>query len=243
MLALITGTALQSVLPKPKESFYRNTPFGAPSGPVLEVQMGKYPVYCLNRHGVEGQTAAHLVNYRANVWALKELGVTEVIATATVGGINPALGRGAIVVPDQVIDYTYSREQTYVGIRKIDHYDFTHPFDAELRNALINALPNEFQSDECRQGCYGVTQGPRFETAAEITRFKQDGCDLVGMTLMPEASLAREVQIRYAALCLVVNPAAGVEEGEVDIEDTAVVTKNALNGLGAMLERVVELLQ
>ena len=243
MLALITGTALQSVLPRPREFIYRNTPYGAPSGPVLEVQMGGKSVYCLNRHGIEGQTAAHLVNYRANIWALKELGVTKAVATATVGGINPALGRGAIVVPDQIIDYTYGREQTFVGIRKIDHFDFTHPFDAEMRDTLTSALPDASQSNENRQGCYGVTQGPRFETAAEIDRFRQDGCDLVGMTLMPEASLAREVNIRYAALCLVVNPAAGVEEGEVDIKDTAVVTKRAISGLGGMLERVVELLQ
>lgn len=242
MLALITGTALQSVLPQPKELIYRNTPFGAPSGPFLEVQMGGKAIYCLNRHGIEGQTAAHLVNYRANIWALKELGVTEVIATATVGGINPDLERGAIVVPDQVIDYTYGREQTFVGIRKIDHFDFTYPFDADLRDTLIGVLPTEFQSDQHRKGCYGVTQGPRFETAAEIDRFGQDGCDLVGMTLMPEASLARETGISYAAICLVVNPAAGVEEGEVDIEDTAVVTKKAISGLGRMLERVVELL-
>lgn len=243
MLALITGTALQSVLPKPKEFLYRNTPFGAPSGPVLKVQMGGRDVYCLNRHGIEGQTAAHLVNYRANVWALRELGITNAIATATVGGINPALGRGAIVVPDQIIDYTYDRKQTFVGIGKIDHYDFTRPFDDGLRDTLISALPGEFHSNEHIQGCYGVTQGPRFETAAEIDRFRQDGCDLVGMTLMPEASLAREARIRYAALCLVVNPAAGVEEGGVDLEDTGVVTKKALGGLGRMLESVVELIQ
>lgn len=243
MLALITGTALQSVLPKPKELIYRNTPYGAPSGPVLEVEMGGRSVYCLNRHGIEGQTAAHLVNYRANIWALKELGITEIIASATVGGINPTLDCGAIVVPDQVIDYTYGREQTFVGIQKIDHFDFTHPFDTDLRDALISALPEESRTDEHSRGCYGVTQGPRFETAAEIDRFKQDGCDLVGMTLMPEASLAREAHIRYAALCLVVNPAAGVEEGEVNVEDTAVVTEKALGVLGGMLERVVELLQ
>ncbi len=243
MLALITGTALQSVLPCPNELIYRNTPYGAPSGPLLEVQLGGKSVYCLNRHGIEGQTAAHLVNYRANIWALKELGIQEVIATATVGGINPALARGALVVPDQVIDYTYGRDQTFVGIQRIDHYDFTLPFDTDLRDTLVRALPNEFQSDEYRHGCYGVTQGPRFETAAEIKRFKQDGCDLVGMTLMPEASLAREAKIRYAALCLVVNPAAGVEEGEVDIEDTAVVTKKALSALEGVLERAVELLQ
>ena len=243
MLALITGTALQSVLPSPNELIYRNTPYGAPSGPLLEVQLGAKSVYCLNRHGIEGQTAAHLVNYRANIWALKELGITEVIATATVGAINPVLARGALVVPDQVIDYTYGRDQTFVGIRRIDHFDFTSPFDEDVRGTLMRALPNEFQSDQHRQGCYGVTQGPRFETAAEIDRFRQDGCDLVGMTLMPEASLAREVKIRYAALCLVVNPAAGVEEGGVDIEDTAVVTEKALSGLAGMLERAVELFQ
>lgn len=243
MLALITGTALQTVLPKPTRFIFRNTPFGAPSGPILEVPIGENRVYCLNRHGIEGQTAAHLVNYRANIWALKELGVTRVIATATVGGISPSLKRGDLVVPDQVIDYTYGREQTFVGLRKISHFDFTHPFDAGLRNSLIQVLPDRFQTDEHKVGTYGVTQGPRFESAAEIDRFRQDGCDLVGMTLMPEASLAREAEIRYGALCLVVNPAAGLEEGEVDIEDTAVVTRGAIEGLGGMLERVVELIQ
>ncbi|MCY3884101.1 MAG: S-methyl-5'-thioinosine phosphorylase [Gammaproteobacteria bacterium] len=243
MLALITGTALQAVFPKPTSSAFRNTPYGAPSGPILKVPIGGNRVYCLNRHGLEGQTAAHLVNYRANIWALKELGITRVIATATVGGINPSLDRGDLVVPDQVIDYTYGREQTFVGMRKINHFDFTFPFDTDLRDTLIRSLPAQFQSEQHMVGTYGVTQGPRFETAAEIDRFRQDGCDLVGMTLMPEAALAREAEIRYAALCLVVNPAAGVEEGEVDIEDTATVTKRAIQGLGGMLERVVELIQ
>lgn len=243
MLALITGTALQTVLPKPTSSVFRNTPYGAPSGPILEVPIGANRVYCLNRHGIEGQTAAHLVNYRANICALKELGITRIVATATVGGINPALNRGDLVVPDQVIDYTYGREQTFVGIQEINHFDFTFPFDSDLRDSLVRALPARFKSERHTLGTYGVTQGPRFETAAEIDRFRKDGCDLVGMTLMPEASLAREVEIRYAALCLVVNPAAGVEEGEVDIEDTAAVTQRAIQGLGGMLERVVELLQ
>lgn len=242
MLALITGTALQSVLPEPEEYIYPNTPFGAPSGPILRVQIGSRAVYCLNRHGIEGQTAAHLVNYRANIWTLKELGIEQVIATATVGSINPLLGCGDLVVPDQVIDYTYGREHTFVGMYKIDHFDFTYPFDAELRGALTSALPDQYRPEEHSRSTYGVTQGPRFETAAEIKKFRKDGCDLVGMTLMPEASLAREAGIRYAALCLVVNPAAGMEEGKVDVKETAVTTQKALKGLRETLYRAVDLL-
>lgn len=242
MLALITGTALQTVLPAPSAVYYRNTPFGAPSAPVRKVEFGGGEVLSLTRHGLGGSIAAHLVNYRANVWALKELGATRILATATVGGIDGSLRVGDLVVPNQIIDYTYGREQTYVGSTRINHFDLTSPFDAILRDGLLRALPDDFEAPQHRSGVYAVTQGPRFETAAEIDRYRKDGCTLVGMTLMPEATLARELEIPYAAVCLVVNPAAGVEAGDIDIPETAVVTEKAIGGLKRYLELAIELL-
>ncbi len=242
MLALITGTALQSVLPAPLATYYQNTPFGAPSAPVRKVELGGQEVLSLTRHGLGGSIAAHLVNYRANVWALKELGASQILATATVGGIDSSLRVGDLVVPDQIVDYTYGREQTYVGPTKINHFDLTCPFDARLRDGLLRALPVDFEASQHLSGVYAVTQGPRFETAAEIDRYRKDGCTLVGMTLMPEAALARELEIPYAAVCLVVNPAAGVEVGDIDISETAVVTEKAIAGLKSYIELAVAFL-
>ncbi len=242
MLALITGTALHSILPRPLATFYRNSPFGAPSAPVCKVELGGQEVLSLTRHGLEGSTAAHLVNYRANLWVLKELGATRVVATATVGGIDRSLRVGDLVVPSQIVDYTYGREQTYVGSMKINHFDLTSPFDATLRNALLRALPSNCGSPQHRTGTYAVTQGPRFETAAEIERYSNDGCTLVGMTLMPEASLARELDVSYAAACLVVNAAAGVVSSVIDISETATVTEKAIAKLKNYLELAIEFL-
>ncbi len=242
MLALITGTALQSVLPDPVKTTTWNTPFGAPSAPVLEIALGGSNVLALPRHGLQGQTAAHLVNYRANMWCLRELGATQVIAVATVGGINVSLKRGDLVVPDQVIDYTHGREQSYVGYSKISHFDFTYPFSAGIRESLKQSLPDNCRTESHLASTYAVLQGPRLETAAEIAKYGKDGCDLAGMTLMPEASLARELEMEYGALCLVVNPAAGIEEEGVDLADTAVVTTNSLETLRSVLERAIQLL-
>ena len=135
---------------------------------------------------------AHLVNYRANIWALKELGVTRIVSIANAGGINSELRAGDFCVPDQIIDYTYGRAHTYVGHLPKKHFDFLKPLDEDIRRVLISCLPEGNQDSMHVSGTYGAMNGPRVETLAEVKRLKQDGCDVVGMTLMPEAALARE---------------------------------------------------
>ncbi len=184
-------------------------PYGAPSSPLLELSLGARRWLGIARHGETHAIAPHEVNYRANVWALREAGVRRVIGVNVVGAIEPGLVPGGFAVPDQLIDYTTGRASTFGPDEHgaVRHVDFTAPFDPELRGALADALV------ECghavRGGTYGVTQGPRLETAAEIDRLERDGCTLVGMTAMPEAVLARELGLEYASLALAVNHAAG----------------------------------
>jgi 5'-methylthioinosine phosphorylase len=187
------------------------TPFGAPSRPVQQGQLGEAAVFFLHRHGAPAAIPPHRVNYRANIWALKSLGVTEVVGINAVGGIGDDMRPGRLVIPEQIIDYTWGREHTFDdgSSGELLHVDFTEPYDRELRLALINAATS-CDCDFTSGGVHGVAQGPRLETAAEVRRMAQDGCDLVGMTGMPEAALARELGLAYASLCMVVNPAAGL---------------------------------
>ncbi len=173
------------------------------------------PVWFLPRHGHSHGIAPHLINYRANLWALHAAGVRAVIAVNAVGGITERMLPGTLVIPDQLIDYSWGREHTYcTGTHALDkHVDFTWPYDKELALSLLQGagmldIPAQLGA------VYACTQGPRLETAAEIRRLRQDGCDIVGMTGMPEAGLARELGLRYACLALVVNKAAGVGAGD-----------------------------
>ncbi len=188
------------------------TPWGRASATPLATGDGM--VLVLPRHGLPHRLAPHLINYRANLWLLHELGVDRVIALNTVGGIAASPEPGGMVVPRQLIDYTWGRESSFSDGERLLHVDFTEPYDAGLRSALLAAG----DGDICDGGVYGCTQGPRLETAAEIDRLARDGATIVGMTGMPEAALARELQMRYAALCLVVNPAAGRAPGPIDHE-------------------------
>ncbi len=186
------------------------TPYGDPSGPLVVGEIGGAPVLFLPRHGPGHVLAPHRVNYRANVWALRESGATDIVAVAAVGGMAPDVGPGAIAVPEQIIDYTYGREHTYCdgSDRQVTHIDFTRPYSDELREQLLAAAQSAGVA-AVSGGVYGATQGPRLETAAEIARMQRDGATLVGMTGMPEAALARELSLRYAHLCVVSNWAAG----------------------------------
>ena len=198
-----------------------NTPFGTPSGHFITGMLDGIEVVYINRHGSQHHIAPHQINYKANMFVLKTLEVTDIIAVTAVGGITDAMSPMKWVVPDQIIDYTHGRLQTYSDVNdtKVNHIDFTYPFDESLRKKLIKVLENQACEHET-QGTYGVTQGPRLETMAEIKRMHQDGCDIVGMTAMPEASLARELQMNYATLSLVVNWAAGKGEGDlISMED------------------------
>lgn len=188
-----------------------DTPWGAPSAPVRAGRIGDHEVLWLARHGDTHAIAPHRVNYRANLHALHARGATHVIALNTVGGIAPEALPGSLWVPGQIIDYTSGRESSFRDgtVLPLLHQEFAEPYDAELRSVLLRAA-EELALEVISGGTYGCTQGPRLETAAEIRRMRGDGCDLVGMTGMPEAALARELGLAYASICMVVNPAAGL---------------------------------
>lgn len=190
------------------------TPYGEPSGALswgcLHAGSSRQEVVFLPRHGYSHTIPPHDINYRANLWALNEVGVTSVIAVASVGGIRSDLVPGRLVVPDQILDYTYGRSSTFFDNAElpVTHVDFTHPYDASLRQCLLQA-GQRVGAVIADGGVYACVQGPRLETAAEINRYERDGADMVGMTGMPEAVLARELGMRYACLSVVVNLAAG----------------------------------
>jgi len=192
-----------------------HTPYGEASAGFVSGKIGGLDVVYLNRHGNGHQFAPHQINYRANLFALKLLDVTDIIAVAAVGGITGAMAPMKIVIADQVIDYTHGRAQTYNDIKddSVNHIDFSWPFDEGLRLQLISAAENTALAHET-VATYGATQGPRLESIAEIRRMRRDGCDIVGMTGMPEASLARELGMAYANLSLVVNWAAGADPAQ-----------------------------
>jgi 5'-methylthioinosine phosphorylase len=197
------------------------TPFGAASGDVVSGDFAGRRVAFLARHGESHSLPPHRVNYRANLWALHSLGVQRVIGVNAVGGIRADMGPQTIVVPDQVIDYTHGRYTSYCDVEgaEVKHIDFSEPYTETLRQQLLLAA-GKAGVDVVAGGCYGATQGPRLETRAEIARMKRDGCDLVGMTGMPEAVLARELSLDYACLALVANFAAGCgDEAEISIEE------------------------
>ena len=186
------------------------TPFGQPSDAVVTGTLAGRRVAFLARHGEGHSLAPHRVNYRANVFALHQLGARRAIGVNAVGGIRADMGPRVLAVPDQIIDYTHGRFDSFCDVEgaKVEHIDFTEPYSAVLRAALL-AAAKRAGIDAVDGGCYGATQGPRLETRAEIARLRRDGCDLVGMTGMPEAALMRELGIEYACLALVANWAAG----------------------------------
>jgi 5'-methylthioinosine phosphorylase len=212
MLAIIGGSGLTGLanLDVSHREVVR-TPFGDPSGALTFGRLGKTEVVFLARHGYGHSIPPHLVNYRANLWAICKVAKAErIISVASVGGIKANLGPGTLVIPHQVIDYTWGRSSTFFegGETQVIHVDFTHPYDMELRGELIR-IAKAVGQNIIDGSVYAATQGPRLETAAEIDRLERDGADIVGMTGMPEAVLARELEIPYAAVCVVANWAAG----------------------------------
>lgn len=196
----------------PHGSAALTTPFGAPSDRPRRVRVGAHEAWFMARHGDPHRIAPHRVNYRANIHALKTLGCRSILAISAVGAIDPGLEAGDLVIIDQLIDYSWGRAHTFSdgGSAPLRHAEFAHPFDGAVRRALIEAAAVAGEQ-AVTSGCYAVTQGPRLETAAEIARLARDGCSVVGMTAMPEAGLARELGIDYANLCVVANPAAGLD--------------------------------
>ncbi len=221
MLAIIGGTGLYELdgLHEVREESVV-TPWGPPSGPLVLGRLADQPVVFLARHGVRHAIAPHEINFRANLWALREAGARAIVGVGAVGGIAPEPAEGGIAVPDQLIDYTWGRPATFFEGPEspVEHIDFTWPYTEALRRRLLAAAVHA-GVDAVDGGCYGATQGPRLETAAEIARLERDGCTLVGMTGMPEAALARELGIDYACCAVVVNRAAGKNDGgEVSLD-------------------------
>jgi 5'-methylthioadenosine phosphorylase len=220
MFAIIGGSGLAklSTLEAPRRQVMR-TPYGEPSGALTFGRVAGAEVVFLARHGYGHTLAPHEINYRANLWALRELKVEGVVSVATVGGIRSDMGPGTLVVPDQIIDYSHSRKATFFegSEMPVIHVDFTEPYTPALRQRLLAAAAASGEA-VIDGGVYACTQGPRLETAAEIERIARDGGDMVGMTGMPEAVLAREAELAYATLGVVVNHAAGRGDSKHEIK-------------------------
>lgn len=240
-IAIIGGTGVTS-MPGMKVHHREmvKTPYGAPSCPLIHGELNGVELVFLARHGRRHTIPPHLVNYRANIQALREIGVTHTIALAAVGGIADDCVDQAIVIPDQIIDYTYGRAHTFhAGTRdKFEHIDFTEPYAASVRERLLAALVKT-GVPHVPNGVYGATQGPRLETAAEIQRMERDGCTIVGMTGMPEASLARELGIEYACCAMVVNRAAGKAVGGISFSDIEANVRGSVTNVQQVLVEAV----
>jgi len=244
MLGVIGGTGLSKLsnLEHIRRHLVR-TPYGEPSGPVTFGRLAGRDVAFLARHGYGHTIPPHLVNYRANLWALQAQGVENIVSVASVGGIRKDLGPGVMAVPHQIIDYTWDRKCTfYEGEDKaVVHIDFTHPYCDSLRARIIAAALAAGEP-VVEGGVYAATQGPRLETAAEIDRLERDGADMVGMTGMPEAALARELGVCYAAIAVVANYAAGRVDSAAGIrmQDINITLQDALVRVRNVIEKLVE---
>ena len=244
MLAIIGGSGLTKLANlEVSRRLAARTPYGDPSGAITCGKIGKSHVLFLARHGYGHTIPPHEVNYRANLWALKDAGADSVVSVASVGGIRNDIWPGAILLPHQVIDYTWGRASTFFEGpgAPVNHIDFTEPYSRVMRARLLNAAAaaGERVTDG---GVYAATQGPRLETAAEIHRLERDGADIVGMTGMPEAALAREIGMEYAALTVVANYAAGRGDSEhaVPLDKIGAVLEEAMGRVRRIIEKLCE---
>lgn len=212
------------------------TDYGSPSAAIEIYRCANTEFYFIARHGRPHRIAPHRINYRANIQAFYELGVDRIVAINTVGGITARANPGEVIISDQIIDYTYGREHTFCASDDVplQHVDFTEPYSSALRAKLLDSATSANVS-VIDGGVYGATQGPRLESTAEIRRLERDGCDIVGMTGMPEAALARELGIDYAALCVVVNAAAGKSNEPLTIAAMHTAMTSALNKIEKIL--------
>lgn len=240
--AIIGGSGLQSLSGLIVDSRHSPlTPYGTTSGPINSGLIGGKRVFFIARHGVEHTIAPHAINYRANIWALREVGARSLVSVATVGGIQTRFGPGTLVVPDQIVDYTWGRDNTFSGAGDpVKHVDFTHPFSLPLRTAILNAA-SRCKFAPVDGGVYAATQGPRLESAAEINRIDRDGGNVVGMTGMPEAVLARELQLEYAMIAVVVNSAAGRGESAqgIRIDELASIAELSMQNVETILKELI----
>ncbi len=237
MIGIIGGTGLS------EPSFLAQTstrqvltPFSPQAVQIFTGRLQGVELAFVPRHGKGHKVPPHRVNYRANLWALHSIGVDAVIGVNAVGGIHSEMGPGCIAVPDQIIDYSWGREHTFFadGLDTVTHIDFTFPYDETLRRLLIESAGTQ---PVWPQGVYACTQGPRLETAAEVARLRRDGCDMIGMTGMPEASLARELGLRYACLAVSVNWAAGLTQEIITMEAIGAVLQSGMGAVLGVIER------
>lgn len=241
MLAIIGGSGFTNFMALPiisQESI--KTPFGTPSDPIIRGRINDKEILFLPRHGSTHSIPPHQINYRANLWALHHCGAKKVIGITAVGGISQNLSPQTLVIPDQIIDYTYNRPHTFFEqeYNPVKHIDFTYPYCEELRQELL-IVASLLNLAVVNGGTYGATQGPRLETANEIKRMEQDGCNIVGMTGMPEAALARELEMCYANCALVVNWAAGKSAGVVEMVE---IEHNLRYGMERVKQLLVKLI-
>lgn len=237
-LAIIGGSGLDKIDNLENITQHKlDTPYGKPSAAFIRGHLADKSIIFLARHGNSHNIAPNKINYRANIWGLKQLGVDKIIAVAAVGGITKNMPPKSIVLPDQIIDYSYNREQSFFdgNIEPIKHIDFSYPYNKSLRLALARAA-DSVDIKITAEGVYGCCQGPRLETAAEIKRMQKDGCNLVGMTAMPEAVLAREIGINYATCAVVTNWAAGITA-------TAITMETIIKNLNTGIENVKKILE
>jgi len=242
MLAIIGGSGLSQLASlEVSRRQAVSTPYGEPSAPLAFGTIRGVAAVFLARHGDAHTIPPHQVNYRANVWALREQGVREIVSVASVGGIRADLGPGRLAVPNQIVDYTWGRAATFFeGKAPVRHVDFTEPYSQRLRERIL-AAARACGEPIADGGVYGATQGPRLETAAEVNRMERDGADMVGMTGMPETALARELELDYAALAVVVNHAAGrgASAHTINIAELEEVLRGTMKRVCMIVESVV----
>ena len=241
-LALIGGTGLTE-LQEPSESLALETPYGPPSDPVRVIASKPLRLLFLPRHGSPHRFPPHCVNYRANLWALRDAGASAVLAVYAVGGLREPYAPAVLAAPDQLIDYSWGREHSYCDSEHVPlvHVDFTNPYEGRLRRTLL-AAARAASIDLVDGGCIGVFQGPRLESAAEIERARRDGCDMAGMTALPEAGLARELGLDYAGIGVVSNWGAGVTEERLSEEDIAATLREPMKRVRRLVPALTSIL-
>jgi len=239
-LALVGGTGLNE-LDESLESISIETPFGRPSADIRVIETDPLRLLFLPRHGNPHRFPPHCVNYRANMWALREAGADHVLAVYAVGGVCDPYGPATLAAPDQLIDYTWGRQHTYCDSEHIEleHVDFTKPYDGALRRSLL-AAAEKASIEVVDGGCIGVFQGPRLESAAEVEKARRDGCHMAGMTALPEAGLARELGLDYAGLAVVSNWGAGVSGELLSEEDIAETLKGPMMRVRTLLRTLAK---
>jgi 5'-methylthioinosine phosphorylase len=243
MLAIVGGSGFTQIsgLNAVRREMVR-TPYGEPSGALTFGAIDGHAIMFLARHGYGHTIPPHQINYRANIWALHAQGAKNVVAIAAVGGIRDDLGPGTLVIPDQIIDYTHGRASTFFTLadRGVQHIDFTLPYSPALRAMCLKAA-QQAGEPVVDGGVYAATQGPRLETAAEINRLERDGADLVGMTGMPEAALAREIGLSYATIALVINHAAGrgASRAGIAMDEMAAILQQTMSRVQRIIEQMV----